>query len=57
MIEVVFHESAAGCLKLAQGYRRWKFRTSPACEEAVPFGGTAADIFAFHLMLSVGDIS
>ena len=57
MIEVVFHESAAGSLKLAQGYRRGKFRTSPACEEAVPFGGTAADIFAFHLMLSVGDIS
>ena len=83
MMEVVFHESAAGSLKLAQGWRRGKFRTSPksvfvgsgkngesrgllrqekererlACEEAVPFGGTAADIFAFHLMLSVGDIS
>ena len=29
MIEVVFHESAAGSLKLAQGCRRGKFRTSP----------------------------
>lgn len=88
MIEIVFNESAAGLLKVAQHYGKGKYPGSAmsvfivkkdgsepteeekeaalqearekeriAWEQAVPLGGTAADVFCFAHSLSIGDIS
>ena len=88
MVEVVFGDSAAGSLKLAQSYGKGPYRSGvigvillhkdgreatgaeieaarqeaearekAAWESAVPLGGSAADVFAFPLALSVGDIA
>lgn len=47
MLEVVFSDSAAGSLKMAQNLKKGK---------NVLLAGRASDIFGFHLAYSIGDI-
>ncbi|MGN0403626.1 MAG: hypothetical protein ACI4F1_00240 [Bariatricus sp.] len=43
--------------ELEAAKREYMERDRAAWEKAAPLGGTAADVFGFDLMLSVGDIS